>query len=172
MDKTKSQLFREAMGNSKRELARKLISATEQLSTWTELSMSIAGYYYNIEPHADIFHGNTFAEETLKKIKEHALLALKDAPYSMVIYISDNGSLTKKFKIPVDVFDITDPEQWSHLIEVLNDEREHQLDIDRDDPPADCPGCMFGTSCNESTIKTGLRVYDCAQYAPKELTND
>ena len=158
--------FRSAKQMSKNELARKFVSAARQLEQWTEVAMALASYYINIEPHAPVFTGTTFSPNTLEKIKERALLALKDTPYSMIVYVVDREDPTKKFALPVDVVDVTDREQWDQLFDRLNTERDHQLNIDRTDPPADCVGCLFGTSCGESMVTTGLRVYNCGQYAP------
>lgn len=164
--KAESARFREAKKLTKNDLARKFVSATVQLEQWTELSMAMAAYYINIEPHAEIFHGPTFSPNTLERIKERAMLALKDVPYARVIYIADQEDPGIKISVPVDVVTITDPEQWEKMIDGLNQERDRQADIERTDPPADCKGCLFGSSCNESALKTGLRVYNCGQYAP------
>jgi len=158
--------FKEAKNLPHRELARKFVSATTQLEQWVELAMAMASYYINIEPHAEIFNGSTFNENTLDQIRERAPLTLKDVPYSRIVYIVDQDDLTKKLAVPVDVVTITDDEQWEQMIVGLNQERDRQSDIERSDPPADCLGCNFRTSCSNSTLKTGLRVYGCAQFAP------
>ena len=167
MGKANSELFREAMTFSKRELARKFISATQQLSTWTELGLSMAAYYYNIEPHAAIFTDNTFNPSTLQIIKERALLALRDIPYKRVVYIVNESGEILLQGLKVDVVSLTNDTHWRKLIENLNRDREEFLKEGiKEKESADCNGCIFKESCGESTTKTGLRVYDCMQYSP------
>lgn len=161
------KLFDQAMGHSKRALAQMLINATQQLTDWTECAMSVAAYLYVIEPHAELFSGGTFAPDTLTRITDRALPSLKDAPYARVIYIIDNEDPTLKTALPVDVVDLTDREQWGGLIENLNNDRDTQHKIERGETeiPIDCTKCMFKGSCNESTTKTGILIYQCAQRA-------
>ena len=151
---------------SHNELARQFVEATIQLETWVEVAMALAAYYIHIEPHADIFNGSTFNPDTLKKIKDRSVLTLKDVPYSRVIYLTENDPDRLRVHLPVDVFDPTNDEQVREIMEKINKEKGRQEQNERDDPPSDCFACQFSTSCSESMTRTGLRVYDCKQFAP------
>ncbi|MCK5609898.1 hypothetical protein KAR91_48950 [Candidatus Pacearchaeota archaeon] len=165
--KPNSELIKEAKALSKNELARKLVDAVQQLSNWTEMALAMASYYYNIEPHAEIFTGPTFVKNTKEKIKERALLTLKDVPYTQVYYIVGEVN-DLRTKVDVNIVSITDAGYWADMIQKLNDERERQLKLNIDSEPINCSVCKFHGSCSDSTTKTGLNIYDCQQFDPLE----
>lgn len=154
------KIFNGVMSYSKRELARRLVKCTGQLSTWTETCLKICAYYYNLEPHAVIFNDNTFTEGTLQIIKDRAKSLLRHVPYSDVIYVVNelNGR-----DVNVHVVNSTNPEEVRKVIVELNKRILSNVNH-HDDEVSDCKSCVFRESCAESTTVTGILVYNCKQY--------
>jgi hypothetical protein len=113
-----NRLYWEMKEKSKDELIKILESNMQQLANWSELAMTMASYYYNIEPHATIFKDKTFNQETLQMVKSRAKKNLRSCIYKRVTFITRKPE-EHLDKLPVDILELSEDgyEAFINLIE-------------------------------------------------------
>lgn len=104
-----NKLYWEMKEKPKDELIKMLQDSLQQLSNWSELAMTMAGYYYNIEPHATIFKDKTFKKETLAMVKIRANINLRNSIYKRVTFILRNEGDSID-SLPVDIMGLSKDE--------------------------------------------------------------
>ncbi len=128
----------EMRGKSKEELIKICMAQTQHLTTWSEIAMTLAGYYYNFEPHADIWKNGTFVPNTMDMIRARARKALRSIPYKRATFILREESEEVK-ALPVDLLKLDEKDYKRYLDFVLETTVETMIKIKA--KPEICTNC-------------------------------
>ena len=156
---------------SKGALVKVFVDTADQLNTWIEVAMNISAYLYMVMPFADIFTNKTFAPKTLEQIKERVKANYKDSCFNQVIWIVNETRESNPEGPRIDIISLSNAEQFTELLKILNDVREKIINQEDIRNPADCANCLFKESCSDSTTRTGFRVYSCEIFQPIPISD-